>query len=119
MNFIKENNIPINMATASIQENIDFYFDYYNLDRWFDKSLLMCENENHIDKVEMYIHASKGINTAIKDCIVFDDSPHSILDAYKAGCPYIIKVLDKHKVDCPGVRQIINDFDEIDRNIFF
>ena len=36
LNYLKEKQIPINLCTASLDVNVNFYFSYLNLDRWFD-----------------------------------------------------------------------------------
>ena len=37
LNELKEENIPYILASASIKENIDFYFETFALERWFEK----------------------------------------------------------------------------------
>ncbi len=38
------NNIPLNMATASIDFNVNFYFQYFGLQRWFSRQLVAYDD---------------------------------------------------------------------------
>ena len=36
LNQLKEKQIPITIATATVKENIEFYFDVFELHKWFN-----------------------------------------------------------------------------------
>ena len=119
LDYLKENNYPINLCTASIKENVDFYFDYLGLKNWFDINKIAYDDGNFIDKVEMYRAAAERINTDIADCLVFEDSPVSINQAIKAGCHNIVMIGKDKDFDCKEIIQKINDFTEFDRDLLY
>lgn len=116
--YIKERNIPINMCTASIIENIDFYFEFLGLGTWFDKNKVVYDNGIFENKTEMYKEAAKVMNLDIKDCLVFEDSSISIDLAIKAGCKNIISVKNHDVSNLPEVIQVIDDFSQVDKSLF-
>ena len=118
--YFLKNNYKINICTASIKYNVDFYFENTNLDKWFDRSLVAYDNKNCLGKVEMYIEAAKNINLDPKECLVFEDSKKGIEDAIKAGFNKIIHVNNYHipSVDYPEVLCEIEDFAKLDYSLF-
>ena len=119
LDYLKENNYPINLCTASIKENVDFYFDYLGLKNWFDINKIAYDDGSFMDKVEMYKTAAERINTDIADCLVFEDSPVSINQAIKAGCHNIVMIGKDKDFDCKEIIQKINDFTEFDRDLLY
>ena len=53
--YLKNQNYPINMCTASLDVNVDFYFDYLKLGRFFDRDLVVYDDGISYDKKDMYI----------------------------------------------------------------
>ena len=39
---LKELGIPFTIASASIKENIDFFVESFNLDKWLDPEMIRC-----------------------------------------------------------------------------
>lgn len=118
LNYLVNNNVLINMCSVSIKENIDFYFDFLKLDRWFDKNKIVYDDYKHINKKDMYMDAAKNINVSIEDCIVIEDSPRAIEHAINAGCKKIVAVKQSNTIMFKEVVQLINDFEELDYSIF-
>ena len=114
---LKEKKIPINMCTASLIENVDFYFDYMKLDQWFDKDLVVYDDGVSVDKKDMYLEGARRLGVDISECLVFDDSPVSIRKAAEAGCKNIIVIRKPNNPDLPEIRQRISNFYEFDRNL--
>ena len=118
LDYLKENNVPINLCTASLKENVDFYFDYLKLDNWFDINKIAYDDGTFKDKVDMYKASAERIGYNIKDCFVIEDSPNSINQAIKAGCKNIIAIKKEDTPDYPEIKQVIKDFTEIDYSLF-
>lgn len=117
--YIKEKKIPINIATASIKYNVDFYFDELNLYRWFDKKIVGHDDGISNTKEEMYKYAAKNINVKIEDCLIIEDSKIAMHQALDAGCKKIIQMnKNKHHVELKEIIQKVNDYTEIDKTIF-
>ena len=117
LNYLKQNNIPVNLCTASLIENVDFYFDYLKLYKWFDKEKIAYDDGTFYDKTQMYIECAKRIGYNIEDCVVIEDSPTSIRQAIKAGCKNIIAIRREDTPDLPEIKQAIDDFTQIDKSI--
>lgn len=114
---LKERKIPFTMCTASLDVNVDFYFEQLKLGQWFDKEKVVYDDGIMTDKRDMYLEGAKRLNVDIKDCLIFDDSPTSIRNGAKAGCKNIVVIKKENNPDIPEIRQRINDFYEFDRSI--
>lgn len=119
LNYLKDNNISINMCTSSIIENVNFYFEYIGMKKWFDINKIVYDDGNYINKVEMYKDAARNIGSDIKDCLVFEDSYKSILEAIEAGCQNVIVVNNKNISDLKEIKQKINNIEEFDRSLLW
>ena len=117
LDYLKEKEIPINLCTASLDTNVDFYFEYLKLDRWFDRDKVVYDDGICHNKKEMYLEGAKRLNTGIKDILIFDDSRTSILQAAEAGCENIVAIRKETTPDIPQIRQRIKDFTEFDYNL--
>ncbi|MBQ1287628.1 MAG: HAD family phosphatase [Erysipelotrichaceae bacterium] len=114
---LKEKKIPFTMCTASLDVNVDFYFEQLHLDRWFDKKTVVYDDGIMTDKKDMYLEGAKRQGVDIKDCLIFDDSPASIRNAALAGCENIIVIKKPNNPDLPQIKQRIKDFTELDREV--
>lgn len=114
---LKAHQIFCNIASASIKENIDFFVESFQLERWFDPAKIIYDDGSYIDKVAMFKDAAKVIGRKIEDCIVFEDSISGIDCAYHAGVKRIIAITPRENhVDLlkrDGVIAAIEDFREI------
>ena len=117
LDHLKERQFPINMCTASLDVNVDFYFEYLKLDRWFDRDLVVYDDGISADKKDMYIEGARRLGVSVIDCLIFDDSPSSIRKAVEAGCENLVVIRRENNPDLPQVRQRINDFSEFDRRL--
>lgn len=118
---LKERKIPYILASASIKENIDFYFETFQLGRWLSKEECVYDNGSYADKGEMHKEAAKRLGARMEDCIVIEDSITAIRHAKenKAGCIIAIgssKV--KEQFMELGADHFISDFTEIDFSWF-
>ena len=116
LDYLKENNVPFNLCTASIKENVDLYFDFIGLGRWFDREKIAYDDGTFENKVSMYKAAAERIGTDIKECTVIEDSLKSISEAAKAGCEHIVSI-KSYDPEIKEIIQVINDFTELDHGI--
>ena len=114
---LKDRKIPFNLCTASLEENVDFYFSYIRLRKWFEKDRIAYDDGTFADKVEMYKAAAKRIGFQIGDCLVFEDSASSILQAVSAGCKSVVAIRKDDTPQIDEILQTIRDFTEFDRKI--
>ncbi len=123
LDFLKEHNIPRTIATMSEWQNVKFYIDVFNLENWFDLDKIVYSNGKIKGKPdpEIYTIAATKINVAPENCIVIEDALSGIQSAKDAHIGKIIAIasLESHDLykplDC--VYQIIDNFDEIDKNL--
>lgn len=124
LNYLKENNIPMTIATMSEWCNVEFYIKEFNLARWFDLDKIVYSNGKIPGKPapDIYEIAAKNLNLAPKDCVVIEDALSGIEAARDANIGKIIAIASREPKEfyknVPGVSQIITDFNQIDRNIF-
>lgn len=124
LNFLKNNNIPMTIATMSEKDNVDFYIEEFNLSKWFDIEKIVYSDGTIPGKPapDIYQIAAQKLHLSPKDCIVVEDAISGIEAAKSAEIGKIIAIASMESVDLykniPAVTQIIKNFDEIDRNIF-
>ena len=114
---LKEENIPFILASASIKENIDFYFETFALGRWFDKAICVYDDGTYADKGEMHKEAAKRLGVELSECVVVEDSVSAITHAKENGAGCIIAIGNeeaKEKAVQLGANYFIHDFTEID-----
>ena len=84
---LKAHGIPFTIATGSGKSNVDFYFDVFHLDRWFDYSRVVYDDGTLPGKpdpaVYLKVTALNGKDPA--ECMVFEDSFSGIHSAHNAG----------------------------------
>ena len=118
LNYLIEKNIPINLCTASLIENVDFYFDYVGIGKWFNKNKIAYDDGSFKNKVDMYKACAERISIPIDQCLVIEDSAKSINEAIEAGCKNIIAIRKDDTPTHKEIIQIVDDLSEIDYSIF-
>ena len=95
LDYIKENNIPFTIATASEINNVTFFIKEFGLERWFDIDKIVYDDGTFKGKPEpdIYLKAAKTINMAPADCIVFEDAKSGITSATRAGVPTLYAIV--------------------------
>lgn len=118
LDFLKDENVPFTIATASGKENLDFYFEHLPLSSWFEYDKVVYNNGKIKGKPDPQIYqtALSVINKKPGEVIIFEDAVAGLQAARNAGAGKII-VVDSNDddytdwADC----QIIKSFDEVDR----
>ena len=115
--LLTEKKVPFTIASASIKENIDFFVESFNLDKWIAPSDIDYDDGTYEKKIAMFKKAADVIKTDIKDCLIIEDSLSGIQNAYNSGCNMIIVIDSANKKDeyekLPGVIKVIDDFTQI------
>ena len=116
-NYLKENDIPFTICSASIIENINFFVESFELDKWIDPKTIIYDNGTYENKIQMFKDSATILNVDIKDCLIIEDSISGIKNAYQAGCENIFVVNSANNREVfekmNGVIQVIEDFDEL------
>lgn len=118
LNYLKSKNIPVILCTSSIIENVDFYYDYFNLSNWFNKDQTVYDTGEYNSKAQMYKECSRRLNVNIEDGVVFEDSSKSIKEAIEAGAKKVVAIKKDDTPSLPEIKQVIKDFSELDYSIF-
>lgn len=90
----KEMGIPMAIATAANLANIDFYFEYFLLDQWFDRKHVVYDDGTLQGKPDpdIYLRAMEALNMKPEDCVVFEDAVSGVISAHRAGAGKIVGV---------------------------
>lgn len=118
---LKQKNVLVNIATASGWNNVRFFFDGLELNRWFDINKVVYNDGTYPGKPEphMYLKAAEKIGVPIEECYVFEDSDSGIEAARRAGAKGIIKVLSmKDSSIETDIDMNIKTYDEIKADDF-
>lgn len=124
LNFLKENNIPRTIATMSEWDNVEFYIKEFKLEKWFDIDKIVYSNGKIPGKPapDIYKIAAKNLNLNPEECIVVEDAISGIESAHAAKIGMIIAIAsvesDSLYEKIPYIKQIIHNFNEIDKTLF-
>lgn len=114
---LKELQIPFALASASIIDNIEFYFKEFALAQWFDRQICVYDDGTYANKGQMHMEAAKRLGAAFSDCIVIEDSIGSIGYAREYGAKKIIGIGSDSihpELIRAGATRCIRDFTEFD-----
>ncbi len=124
LDFLKENKIPMTIATMSEWDNVEFYIKEFNLSRWFDLDKIVYSDGTIPGKPapDIFLIAAKKLNLNPQDCLVFEDAIAGINAAKSAGIGKIIAVDSIEPIEfyqnIGGLSGIIKSFDEVDKSMF-
>lgn len=119
LEYLEENNVPRTIATTASLSNVMFYFETFDLYRWFDPEKIVCKNKKLRDKPfpDMYLVACKMINMHPSRCLVFEDSVTGITAAINAGVKNIVAIKgDNADLSTDGfdhVTFVVDDYTEL------
>lgn len=107
MDYFKENKLPFTIASASIIENIKFFYTTFHLDNWLKLEDIIYDNGTYKNKIGMFNDALRILGTEKESCLIFEDSLSGVLSAISAGFKHII-LLHQHEY-----RESFNKYPEI------
>lgn len=116
LKYLKQNNIPFTIATASDKTNLDFFIEIFELKNWFDLSKIVYDDGKLPNKPEpdIYLCAAANLGLEPKDCLVFEDALAGIEAARRAGIGEIVAVVPQSKFEqfekLGCVSSVISDF---------
>lgn len=107
LEFLKENNIKMAVASGSTPEFIEERLGAIEGAKdWFSELVSSEEVPNGKPEPDVFLEAARRIGADPKDCFVFEDSPNGIIAAHKAG------------MKCIGIPDIAQFNDEIKKLLF-
>ena len=112
---LKEREIPVTIATASALKNMEFFFKYLKLSRWFDLSGIVYNDGTFPGKPapDIFLKAAELLHVSISECTVFEDAKSGIQAAKVAGAGRIIGVasmLNEQELISYGADFVIKDY---------
>ena len=114
---LRRSNIPCLLVSASIRENIDFFFQIFGLGRWLDRESVVFDDGTYADKREMYLEAARRLKVDIRDCLIVEDSPSSVRHAkqLEPGCIVAVgQTAPAEQLLALGADHYIRDLSEFD-----
>lgn len=117
MRYLQEHDIPYGLASASIKSNIDFYFEFFGLDRWFKKEDVVYDDGTYPHKGAMHLEAARRLGVGISECLVVEDSPSAVSHAKSIGAGCIVALGNTATADkllSLGADHYVKDFNGFD-----
>ena len=90
LDFLKENNYLIAVATATDRERAEHYLKKIDAYKYFNAVICGDMVKNGKPEPDIYITASDELGLIPEECVAFEDSPNGIKSAYSAGCKVIM-----------------------------
>jgi beta-phosphoglucomutase len=124
LDFLVKNGIPRTIATSSIPDNVDFFFELFSLHRWFNRHQVVQDDGVIRCKPfpDMYLRAANNLGVPLHSAMVLEDSKGGIMAATTGGAGFVVAVAEEKSHSkfkgILGIDQIISDFSEIDRGLF-
>ena len=115
LDHLKTVGLPFTIATASYLSNVQFFYEFSRLDRWFRFEDLVFLDGTIPGKPDpaMYLKAMRKIGCAPQDVLIFEDSPPGIQSARSAQAGKIILVDSDGRDYSAYPYEVIRDFHEV------
>lgn len=91
---LKKSDYQITIATASGWDNLNFYFQSFELDRWFDLQTVVYDDGQLKSKPDSdpYVKALNKLDLTAEQCVVFEDALSGVKSAGQAGIKRIVQI---------------------------
>ncbi|WP_155286314.1 HAD family hydrolase [Lacticaseibacillus zhaodongensis] len=91
---LKAAGIPFTVATASVFDNVQFFFDAFGMDRWIDINTVAYNDGKLRGKPapDIFLRAAANINVPAERTIVFEDASSGIAAAEAAHAGWTVGV---------------------------
>lgn len=94
---LKELNIPFTIATGSEISNVRFYFEKFELGKWFAFDRVVFDDGSMPGKPapDVYLRAADKLGLSATACLVFEDSRSGVQAAKNANVYAVVQLLEK------------------------
>lgn len=122
LDFLCKYNIPHTIATMSEENNVKFFIEHFNLEKWFDIDKIVYDDGNVKGKPapDIYIKAARKLGLKTGECIVVEDAVSGIEAARRACIGKIVAIESMETKELystiPAVDEIISDFSAFKRS---
>jgi len=99
LGYLSEKGMPFTIATSSEKNNVAFFFEHLDLDKWFDLDAIVYDDGTFPGKPapDIYVRAAKKIGVHPADCLVVEDAKSGINAAHAAGIGIIAALGPREK----------------------
>jgi beta-phosphoglucomutase len=99
LDALKAAEVPHTIATASGKDNLKFFIEHLQIERWFDPTVIVYDDGSRPGKLapDIYLQSAQMIGLEPGDCVVVEDSMAGIQAARIAGIGYIIALLHESR----------------------
>ena len=85
LEFLKEKNIPMGIATSNGQAMVDGVLDSLKIRHFFDSVVTACQVKAGKPAPDIYLYVAGKLQVAPENCLVFEDVPAGIMAGKAAG----------------------------------
>lgn len=120
LNYLKAIGTPFTIATSCGKENVDFYFKYMDINRWFIKEKIIFNDGTFRAKPfpDLFFAAAENLHISTNETVFFEDSFAGIKAAENAGAGKIY-IVNSTNDDFKGFsHEVITHFNQVDRTLF-
>ncbi|CUH96537.1 hypothetical protein P22_2627 [Propionispora sp. 2/2-37] len=121
LDYVTDHHIACTIATGSEISNVNFYFEMFQLEKWFSFDKVVYDDGLLPGKPhpEIYIKSAENLGLTPEQCIVFEDADAGIEAARRANIGKIIAIgpqqVHGRLRELAGVQLVISTFTEFDR----
>lgn len=113
LQYFKNKEIKMAIATSGIQPNIDFMFEHLPVRHFFSEIVESSQIKNGKPDPEIYLLTAKKLKVSPEHCLVFEDSIPGIQSGKAAGMP-VIALTTTHKAEELTLADyVIHDFEDL------
>ena len=94
---LRDLGIPFTIATGSAIDNVQFYFDEFEIGRWFSLDKIVLDDGTLPGKPDpaVYLRAAEKLGLSASACLVFEDSRSGVQAARNANAYAVVQLLEK------------------------
>jgi beta-phosphoglucomutase family hydrolase len=111
---IKEDGIPMAIATSGLPINIAFMFEHVPIESYFDKVIDATYVSNSKPHPEIFLKAAESVGANPLNTVAFEDSVAGVRSAKAAGMKVVGLTTTHTAEDLHEADKIIKDYTEID-----
>lgn len=111
LELLKQQQIPMVIATSGIQDNIDFLFSHIPIKHYFKRVIKGSDITHGKPHPEMYQLAAKELGLPAEKCIAFEDATVGIASAAGAGMKVIALTTTHTPEELIGADWIVKDYE--------
>lgn len=120
LDYLKQQTIPFTIATSSEINNVRFFFEQFELSRWFDFEKVIYDDGSLRGKPhpDFFTKAMEILQLLPEECLIFEDSFAGILAAENSRAEKIVIVNSINGNYKQFKHEVITNFNQFDRTVF-